>query len=297
MTGLSLGSEATVGRSPRRWNDRVERYLSARENEIGELHLKGLRWVLRRFPTEIWLRAGVNPAPTSPFAVRPNQVTAVRESPEWAPKTRRVYLEALRGFLRWNDRPIANDRRLWALDGTALNRRWLTGPQLVALWEACRDDLDRLVVASTGFNGLRRIELLRLRGRDLSLTLPNPEIRVWGKGGRFRTIPASRHLYGVLVGLSSGATPSTAVFPFGRSAFDARLTAVGRLAGIPTHVSGHDLRRTFGRLAYRAGVPLVALQGVYGHKSPPMTAHYVGVDRDEMAAGLDQFERSLELVQ
>lgn len=282
-----------MGRAPRRWYERSESYLRARETEIGEAHRKGLRWVLRRFPTDIWPRVGVRPSPRDPRAISRANVRALKESPEWAPKTRRYYLEALRGLLRWSGCALANERGLWTLDGTALNRRWLTKAQLVALWASSRDDLDRLIVGATGFNGLRRCELLRLRCRDLSLVLPSPEIRLWGKGGRYRTIPVTRHLYGPLVAVSAGKGPTEPVFPYGRSAFDSRLAELGRLAGIPVRVSGHDLRRTFGRLAYAAGVPLIAVQNVYGHKSPVMTAHYVGLDRDQMAAGLEQFERSL----
>lgn len=293
MLASPLASEETVGRSPRRWNDRVESYLEARDGEIGEVHRKGLRWVLRRFPTDIWPRVGVTPAPTDPRVITRANVVAVRESPEWAPKTRRFQLEALRGMLRWSGCELANERGTWAIDGTALNRRWLTAAQLVALWEACEDDEDRLVVGASGFNGLRRCEVLRLRRRDLALVLPEPEARIWGKGGRFRTIPVTRHLYGPLVALSAGKAAIDRLFPYGRSTFDLRLTEIGRRAGIPVHVSGHDLRRTFGRLAYAASVPLVAIQNVYGHKSPAMTVHYIGVDRDQMAAGLAQFERSL----
>ena len=283
-----------VGKAPRRWNERVEDYLEARESEIGETHRKGLRWVLRRFPIDIWPRVGVVPAPTDPRTIRRAHVVALRESPEWAPKTRRFYLEALRGLLRWSGCAIALERGLWALEGTALNRRWLTAPQLVALWESAGDDLDRLIIGAAGFNGLRRVEVLRLRARDLTLALPEPEARIWGKGGRYRTIPVTRHLYGPLVALAAGKGPTDRLFPFERATFDARLTRMGRAAGVPVHVSGHDLRRTFGRLAYNAGVPLVAIQNVYGHKSPTMTAHYIGIDRDQMAAGLAQFERSLD---
>lgn len=285
--------EEAVGVAPRRWNERVESYLESRESEIGVAHRKGLRWVLRRFPADIWPRVGVRPPPTDPRAITRANVLALRESPEWAPKTRRFYLEALRGLLRWSGCGLANERGTWALDGTALNRRWLTAPQLVALWEASRDDTDRLIVAAAGFNGMRRCEVLRLRVRDLVLALPKPEVRIWGKGGRFRTIPVTRHFYGPLVALSAGKVLADPLFPFRTTTFDVRLTRLGQAAGIPVHVSGHDLRRTFGRLAYAAGVPLVAIQNVYGHKSPTMTTHYIGIDRDQMAAGLAQFEQSL----
>lgn len=282
--------------SPRRWDETVESYVRARldKGEIGTDHAKGLRWALRRFPRDTWHRAGVCPVPTSVRSVRRAHVLALRNCPEWAPKTRRFYLEALRGLLRWKRRALADERGLWTIDGTALNRRWLERSQLVALWEVCRDDTDRLIVGAAGFNGLRRIELLRLRARDLNLALPNPEIRLCGKGDQYRTIPVTRHFYGALVSVASGLQPSDPVFGFQRSSFDRRLTELGRLAGIPHRVSGHDLRRTFGRLAYAAGVPLVAIQNVYGHKSPLMTAYYIGADHDQMAQGLAQFERSLE---
>jgi len=232
--------------------------------------------------------------PTSARSIRRAHVLALRNCPEWAPKTRRFYLEALRGLLRWRHRALSEERGLWSLDGTALNRRWLDRGQLVSLWERARDDTDRLIVAGAGFNGLRRVELLRLRVRDLNLALPDPEVRLCGKGDRYRTIPVTRHFYSALVSATASLRPSDPVFGFCRSVFDSRLAELGRLAGIPRRVSGHDLRRTFGRIAYAAGVPLVAVQNVYGHKSPVMTAYYIGADRDQMAQGLAQFERSLE---
>lgn len=285
-----------MGNPPRRWDETSERYVRARldKGEIGADHAKGLRWALLRFPRDTWRRAGVYPAPTSVRAVKRADVLALRNSPEWAPKTRRFYLDALRGLLRWKHRKIAEEKGLWDLEGTALNRRWLERSQLVSLWGRARDDTDRLIVGSAGFNGLRRVELLRLRVRDLNLAQPNPEVRLWGKGDRFRTIPVTAHLYGALVSASAALKPSDRVFPWGRTTFDQRLADLGRLAGVPHRVSGHDLRRTFGRLAYAAGVPLVAIQHVYGHKSPVMTAYYIGADRDEMALGLARFERSLE---
>ncbi len=201
----------------------------------------------------------------------------------------------LRGFLRRFGNPIAENRRLWAIDTTALNRRWLTKAQLTAIWVACRDDYDRLAVASTGYNGLRRVEVLRLRARDVSLAADRPEARIWGKGrngGKYRTVPVSKHLYGVLVSLDRhGAEP---FFPWKATTFDLRLTVVGRRAGLPFNPSGHTLRRTFGRLAYYAGVPLVSVQSIFGHASPAMTAYYVGVDQAAMAAGLARFESAME---
>jgi len=237
---------------------------------------------------------GVLPIPLRATEITGPDVLAVRDSPIWAPKTRSIYLQALRGFVRWCGSPLASNPRLWAIDGTPLNRRWPTREHLAAVWVACRDDYDRLAVAATGYNGLRRIEVLRLRARDVSLAAETPEARIWGKGengGKYRTIPLSSHLYGVLVSLRrNGADP---YFPWRTTAFGSRLTAVGRVAGLPFNPSGHTLRRTFGRIAYYADVPLVSIQHIYGHASPVMTAHYIGIDQAEMAAGLALFERAM----
>ena len=296
--------EVAVPDRVRWWPEHATEFVEAHREEWGKEHASGVSMTLRRYqhgtdragrPTPgIWERVGVLPIPLRACEVTAAHVLAVRDSPIWAPNTRSIYLQPLRGFLRQYGNPISESRRLWALDGTPLNRRWLTKPQLTAVWEGCRDGYDRLAVAATGFNGLRRIEVLRMRARDVILAADKSEGRVWGKGangGKYRTIPLSKHLYGALVALGkAGPEP---FFPWRESAFDARLTAVGRLAGLPFNLSGHALRRTFGRLAYYAGVPLVSIQRIYGHASPVMTAHYIGIDLTEMAAGLELFERAM----
>ncbi|MCI4317629.1 MAG: tyrosine-type recombinase/integrase [Thermoplasmata archaeon] len=64
--------------------------------------------------------------------------------------------------------------------------------------------------------------------------------------------------------------------------------AVRRAAptGGRVRVSHHDLRRTFGRVAYDAGMDLVQLKNLLGHSSVEMTVHYIGLDADRMRAGL-----------
>lgn len=299
-----LQLEDTVPERARWWAERTKEYVEAKREEWGRQHTAGVSMALRRFQhgtdrthgatPGIWERVGISPVPMRASEVGAVHVLAIRDSAIWAPKTRSFQLQALRGFLRFCGSPLADNRRLWAVDGTALNRRWLTREQLTAVWNACRDDNDRLAVAATGFNGLRRIEVLRLRARDVVLAAESPEARIWGKGangGKYRTIPVSAHLYASLVALRKTGTEP--FFPWGTTMFDERLVAIGRIAGIPFNPSGHTLRRTFGRIAYYAGVPLVSVQHIYGHASPAMTAHYIGIDQAEMAAGLAVFERAM----
>lgn len=290
------------------WAERTKEYVEAHRDEWGKEHADGVRMALRRFDhgvdhtdgwrrtPGIWARVDVHPIPQTASEVTAANVLALRDSPEWAPKTRSFYLQVLRGFLRHHGSSVAQNRHIWAIDAAPLNRRWLSKVQLTAAWEACRDEYDRLAVAATGFNGLRRVEVLRLRARDCRLVADDPVARIWGKGpngGKHRTIPLTTRFYGALVALQRSGPE--AFFPWKETSFDARLSAVGRLAGIPENLSAHTLRRTFGRLAYyEADVPLVSIQRIYGHASPAMTAHYIGADQAEMAEGVARFDRAMD---
>ena len=71
------------------------------------------------------------------------------------------------------------------------------------------------------------------------------------------------------------------------------LLAAASRAGLGVRVSRHDLRRSSGRMAGRSGAPQVALRNLLGHETIEMTIDYVGADADEMAAGLERFERAM----
>lgn len=299
--GSAVLLEDPVPTTARWWAKASREYVRANENLWSREHTKGIRAALARYQAGwdrtckrpvpgIWERIGVSPAPRRAADVTAGMVTRIKRSPEWAPTTRSFYLQALRGFLRWSDAPLAEDRKLWAMNAEAGPRDWLTKEQLTVVWLACRDDYDRLCVAGCGMNGLRRVEVRRLRPRDVRLAFDGAEARIEGKTGT-RTIPLGSYLRNTLLAFDHrGAEP---YFPWRNSAFDARLSAVGRIAGLPFPLSGHRLRRTFGRLAYRAGVPLVDVQHIYGHATPAMTAYYIGIESEQMVAGLSIFEKAL----
>lgn len=77
---------------------------------------------------------------------------------------------------------------------------------------------------------------------------------------------------------------------------DPSLTSPARRAGLGIPGSGQDLRRSFGRIAYHAGVSLVDLKYLYGHESVDMTAHHIGLDMAEASNGLSLFGRKMESV-
>jgi hypothetical protein len=88
-------------------------------------------------------------------------------------------------------------------------------------------------------------------------------------------------------GESTGSTPCTG----GR-----RNTTQGpppRGRGSESASQGHDLRRTFGRVAYEANVSLAGLSYLYGYESADRTARYIGLDDAAARKGLESFDEAM----
>ena len=150
-----------------------------------------------------------------------------------------------------------------------------------------------MLIALEGLNGLRRIEVLRLRVKDI-LEVEGC-LRVLGKGrhgGKWRSVPMQAEVRRILRSWTERKGPDERVLPYSASGADVLLQRAAQRAGFATggvRVSHHDLRRTFGRLANASGMNLVSLQGLFGHASPELSAHYIGLDMDELKTALDRF--------
>lgn len=144
--GCLAGLEDTVPAGARWWREKARECVKAKleSGEIERVWAKTLGWTLERYPDLIWPKVGIRPGPTRLSEITPSVIRTLRDSPAYAPKTRSQYLQSLRHMLRFLGSPLAEDRHLWTLDARAARRRWLTKPQLRAIWTVCRDDLDRL---------------------------------------------------------------------------------------------------------------------------------------------------------
>ena len=200
----------------------------------------------------------------------------------------------VRGFLRWADNPLSDGKNpVWRLPSGFVDRRnWIDRDEMVALYRRA-EGRTRVRVVLQGFNGLRECEVRRLKVRDLSLALPRPTLTIRGKGrfgGKYRTIPMDPMTRAVLERWVSGKGPDDGLYPVGHTVADAELAGLGKAAGVSVRVTGHVLRRSFGRLAYQAGVPVPTIQRIYGHVSIDQTLHYVGVGQEEMTEGFAVFD-------
>jgi len=155
----------------------------------------------------------------------------------------------------------------------------------------------RVLVGLEALNGLRRVEVLRLRVRDVLFEEDSLSVRGKGtQGGKWRKIPLHPAVRRDLLGWVRGKDPEGPLLDLSRSGADLALARAVRAARFPTEirVSHHDLRRSFGRLAHDAGMDLVQLKNLLGHASIEMSVHYVGLDAARMRDGLSKFARYLD---
>jgi len=271
----------------------IERFVreKARSDAVGDAWLDRIRWELGRFP-RLMDRVGRKVELRSPKDVTRDCLHAMRDGLPWETSTFALHFQALRQFLRWGHNPLAAEKNVWKLPSPApIHRRWLSREQLLALYRSARG-VEKVVIALEGFNGLRRIEVLRLRTKDV--LLDQGCLRVLGKGhhgGKWRNIPMAGEVRRVLTPWVAGRAAAERVVPYSITGIDDVLRRAARRAKFPEaglKVSHHDLRRTFGRLANASGIDLVALQGLFGHASPELSAHYIGLDVDSLRTALDR---------
>jgi integrase len=291
---------ANARRSPssKRWNAEVEEFLrwKQREAPVSEAWIARMRWELRRFP-HLLRRANFRGFYPCARRVGPEEIQALRAALPWEKATFALHFAALRQFLAWARNPSAVRRSVWRLpSGEPTHRRWLTKGQFLQLLRGSTGR-GRLLVELEGLNGLRRVEVLRLRVRDVALD--EGCLRVLGKGkdgGKWRKIPIHPAVEPDLRRFCRGRGPDDRLFAISRSGADLLLRQCAirsglRKTGVP--VSHHDLRRTFGRLAHAAGMDLIQLKNLYGHAALDQTVHYIGLDADGMRQGLVKLGRSL----
>lgn len=165
---------------------------------------------------------------------------------------------------------------------------------------------DRAMLALLYGTGIRASECASLRNANVDLK--QLTITVQGKGGHERSIPLNAELAEVLRTYIEvrGAAPNHA--PFFRSRFGRSLSRGGvyervrtwgqrsRL-GIP--LSPHRIRHTFATHLVRAGVGLVTIRDLLGHRLITSTQIYLHVTADDLraAAARHPINRLLDTIQ
>jgi len=135
-----------------------------------------------------------------------------------------------------------------------------------ALLDASEDWLKPIILVSL-YTGMRRSEVLNLQWKNVDLE--RNIIKVWGKGGQFRSIPMNQLVFNVI---SSQERVESRVFPYKFSTVRIYFERARDQAGL--NLRFHDLRHTFATRLIEAGVDIITVQQLLGHYSVTVTQRY-----------------------
>ena len=228
-------------------------------------------------------------------------------------------LSMLRQHLKWAGNR-QTDLVRWPVRGSSRpNANWLEDHEAMILKQQARG-IERMIVHCELDLGLRRIEVLRLKVEDFRTGRAN-SIRVHGKGrhgGKERIIPWGKDTPGELeaylriredlIAKARSVNPSVEIpgelllyerkgclFAYKKSALENFLVRLSRETGIK--FSNHTLRRTFGRMTFRAGAPIETIATMLGHSDTKTTVLYLGIDQEDMAHAMDllaQYQKAVK---
>lgn len=148
---------------------------------------------------------------------------------------------------------------------------------------------DRAMLAILYGTGIRASECATLRSGQVDLV--QLTITVLGKGGHERVIPLNAQLAEVLrsYALARGpALPSAPFFrsrfgrPLSRGAIYERVRTWGQRSRVGIPLSPHRLRHTFATHLVRAGVGLVTIRDLLGHRQITSTQIYLHVTAEDL---------------
>lgn len=157
------------------------------------------------------------------------------------------------------------------------------------LLAAAGSNKQRTLIALCALVGCRVTEAREVSPKDFDLTEMTLTIR--GKGDKTRVVPISKAAWFVMAECVTEAMLRnyTTVINFTDRHARELITLLGRKAGVSRPISSHDLRATFGTLAYARTKNIRVVQELLGHATVEQTQLYTGVSQAQMreAANFD----------
>ena len=154
---------------------------------------------------------------------------------------------------------------------------------------------DRALLALLYGTGVRASECASLREEDVDFT--EKVVKVTGKGGHERTVPMNDRVcramasYRLARGKRSGGDAffvSCRKKPMSRNAIYERVRYHSLKCEIPKRVSPHRLRHTFATHLVKAGVGLVTIRDLLGHRQITSTQIYLHVTAEDLRHAADR---------
>jgi integrase/recombinase XerC len=130
-----------------------------------------------------------------------------------------------------------------------------------------------------GLAGLRSIEISRIRREDIT----EQEMRIYGKGSKWRTVPTNPDLWRRFADRPAGPLARS---PTGTPLTNSQVFCRGwyHLHAAGFKVSMHQLRKRFAVAVYKeSGHDIRLVQHLLGHASVATTQRYLGIDANRAA--------------
>ena len=164
----------------------------------------------------------------------------------------------------------------------------LSPEEVARLLQAAAPGRDRVLLQVAYGCGLRLGELLALQVGDIDSARMVIHVRQ-GKGRKDRLVPLSLRLLEELRAYWRLCRPRTYLFP-GRKpdqpltggGVQRRFRAIAQRAGLTKHCSMHTLRHSYATHLLEAGVDLLTLKSLLGHRNLETTAHYLHVSTQRL---------------
>lgn len=216
-----------------------------------------------------------------------------------SPHTINNYLSAIRRYLSYciekKDRlGITNDEleqiedmlsvKNLKIDGTKFQKESLTEEERAHLIDCIENPRDKAVIALMAYQGLRSVELVRLRWQDIKEHKGKTFLTVLGKGRNEREwIPMLPACHKILIAYQVSITrPEGDMFGFNDTSTIRKITNKWlEVAGLKREgVSAHSLRHTAAQILMQKGVPKAMIQRFLRHKSESTTSIYTARQED-----------------
>lgn len=166
-------------------------------------------------------------------------------------------------------------------------KQWYTKDQVNQMCHAAVDVYQRAdladIIQVAAYTGLRQGELLKLKARDVDLSLNT--LHVGGlpdfvtKSETYRSVPIHESIQSMLCKRLEQVKPSVHVFDDWSSIdqLQRAFTKVRRFIGLPEGYCFHTLRHSFATWHAEAGTPMRTLMELMGHKNIETTLRYAKV--------------------
>ena len=160
----------------------------------------------------------------------------------------------------------------------------LSEEEVVALLNAAKKPVDKLILSLMISTGLRSRELLELRVNDIDFNKRVIRVRT-AKYGKERLVTAPPDVFDLLSAWVkvNGLDSKDKLFKLSYSGLYKKLKKLAEKAGVdPLKVRPHVLRPTFATMAIRRGMSLASLQRLLGHSDIRTTQVYLHMTIDDV---------------